>query len=107
MIIGNIIFTQTFDLSFAIVSKSDTTRTRTTFLTHLGEYPHIPGHVLSAPTIQHLMTHSCLVVHLQNGNQSLLGTQTCLGHWMVVTKVFGTQMAFFLLPIIEVPTNLA
>jgi hypothetical protein len=40
------------------------------------------------------------------GNQSLLGTQICLGPWMLVTKDFGTQMAFFV-PTIEVPTNLA
>jgi hypothetical protein len=44
---------------------------------------------------------------LIKGNQSLLGTQICLGPWMLVTKVFGTQMAFFLVPTIEVPTNLA
>jgi hypothetical protein len=30
-----------------------------------------------------------------------------LGPWMLVTKVFGTQIAFFLFPTIEVPTNLA
>jgi hypothetical protein len=53
------------------------------------------------------MIPSHLVVYLQKGNQSILGTQTCLGPWMLVTKVFGTQMAFFLLPTIEVPRNLA
>jgi hypothetical protein len=41
------------------------------------------------------------------GNQSLLGTQICLGPRMLVTNDFGTQMAFFLVPTIEVPTNLA
>jgi hypothetical protein len=41
------------------------------------------------------------------GNHSLLGTQICLGPRMLVTKGFGTQIAFFLVPTIEVPTNLA
>jgi hypothetical protein len=90
-----------------IVFKCDAIIIQATFLTHLGEHPHIPGHVLSAPTIQHSMIPSRLAVHLQKGNQSLLGTQTCLDPWMLVTKVFDTQMAFFLLPTIEVPTNLA
>jgi hypothetical protein len=53
------------------------------------------------------MVPSRLVVYLQKGNQSLLGTQTCLGPWMLVTKIFGTQIDFFLLPTIELPTNLA
>jgi hypothetical protein len=92
MIILDSNFTQTFDLSIVIVSKCDAIIISATFLTHLGEHPHIPGHVLSAPTMQHPIIPSRLVVHLQKENQSLLGTQTCLGPWMLVTKVFVTQI---------------
>ena len=72
-----------------------------------GEHLFFAGHVLSASTIEHPMFSTGLVVHLQNKNQVLLGTQICLGPWRLVTKALGTQIAFFLAPKIEVPTNLA
>jgi hypothetical protein len=39
------------------------------------------------------MSSTGLVIHLQKGDYLLLGTQTCLGAWMLVTKALGTHMA--------------
>jgi hypothetical protein len=65
MVIWNSNFIQTFNLYFAVISKSDAIIIWTTFLTHLGEHPHIPGHMLSTTTIQYPMISSRLVIHLQ------------------------------------------
>jgi hypothetical protein len=66
------------------------------FLTPLGEHSHIPGHVLSTPCSSPTKE-----------NTSCFGNQTCLDPWMLVTKVFGTKMAFFFLLTIGVPTKFA
>jgi hypothetical protein len=53
------------------------------------------------------MSSTGLVIHLQKGDYLLLGTQTCLGAWMLVTKALGTHMAFFLVLLTGKPINLA
>lgn len=63
--------------------------------------------MLGTTAIKYPMLSNGLVFHLQNKNQVILGTQICLSSWRLVTKVLGTQIAFFLAPRIEVPINFA
>ena len=90
--------------------------------------PLSPNVILSTPLLSFVLIElnilkspACVVcTHYQVSNaflqlcnwctkedQFFLGTQTCLGPWRLVTKLFRTQMAFFFEAIHGVPMNLA